>query len=58
MTKSVQNEFDQIAEETQSLCDSVKCSREDYLEGLEIVIPMLESAADCTREELRRDKIT
>jgi hypothetical protein len=56
MNKSVQKEFDEIADETQSRCDSVECSKENYLEGLETVISMLESAADCTREELRRDK--
>jgi hypothetical protein len=55
MKKSTEKEFDEIAEETQSRCDLVECPKEDYLEGLEIVISMLESAADCTREELRRD---
>jgi hypothetical protein len=56
MKKSTEKEFEEIAEETQSRCDSVECSKKDYLEGLDIVISMLESAADCTREELRREK--
>jgi hypothetical protein len=44
MKKSVEKEFDEIAEEAQSRCDSVECSKEHYLEGLELVISMLDPA--------------
>lgn len=53
---SVEDEFDKIAEEAGRRAASVKCSKREYVEGLDTIIEHLALMRDCAQGEIEREE--
>ncbi len=56
MNKNVEKQFQQIAQRATSDAADVKCSKEDYKEGLEMIMSDLEVNLDVVNEELAAEE--
>lgn len=52
---SVEDQFQDIAEETEAKAGAVDCTTEEYVEGLKTIIGQLKSAMSAAEEDLEDD---
>jgi hypothetical protein len=55
MKRSVEEQFEKIAEDVGRRCSSVGCSLSEYVEGIDLVIEELKSRKQCAEEELKAE---
>lgn len=52
MDSDIEEMFQEIADEAQERADAIDCPKEDYVEGLKLIISQLRSSLEAAEEEL------